>query len=173
MMATISDLMRLEGRAELVRGEIRRLSLLRYGEAIAVGNIRFALHRVEGPLRGEVYGTTLVYALPTQPSGRQTISPVVSWFAGPWPEDRMGPIIGAPRFAGELSDEPELDARRADYFRAGTLVLWEIDVRAATVRVWRNGEAEPRTFVGGQVIDAEPAIPGWTMSVDEVFSDGP
>ena len=30
---------------------------------------------------------------------------------------------------------------------------------------------EPRIFRRGETADAEPALPGWSMSVDELFKD--
>jgi len=61
-------------------------------------------------------------------------------------------------------------AKRADYFEAGTLAVWDVDPLAELVHAYRREEpGVARTFARGQVADAGPAVPGWTMAVDEVF----
>ena len=60
--------------------------------------------------------------------------------------------------------------RSRDYFEAGTLVVWDVDPLAATVTVYRAVDPfNPVVFHRGDVADAEPAVPGWTMLVDDVF----
>ena len=60
--------------------------------------------------------------------------------------------------------------KRADYFAAGTLVVWDVDlVGADVVRVFRPASAEPSIYRRGDVAEAEPAVPGWRMKVDELF----
>ena len=92
----------------------------------------------------------------------------------------MGFFKGAPVFAVEVRNEEdygpaaerEMAAKRADYFAAGTLVVWDVDLLSDdVVRVYRNGDAEPPAAVYGrsQTAEAEPAVPGWTMPVDDLF----
>ena len=87
---------------------------------------------------------------------------------------------GAPVFAVEVRSENdygpaaerEMAAKRADYFAAGTLVVWDVDLLSDdVVRAYRNGDAErPAAVYGrGQTAEAEPAVPGWTMLVDHLF----
>ncbi len=64
--------------------------------------------------------------------------------------------------------EAERAAKRDDYFAAGTLVVWDVDPLAETVTVYRRATA-PVTFRRGDAADAEPAVPGWRMAVDELF----
>ena len=57
-----------------------------------------------------------------------------------------------------------------DYFAAGTLVVWDVDLLSDDlVRVHRAGEKRPTIYGRGQVAEAEPAVPGWTMPVDNLF----
>jgi Uma2 family endonuclease len=60
---------------------------------------------------------------------------------------------------------------RAEYFAAGTLVLWDGDLLAEDmVRVFRhNDPLRPTVYRRGGSAEAEPALPGWTMPVDGVF----
>lgn len=87
-------------------------------------------------------------------------------------------IEGAPTFAVEVRSENdycdaaegELAAKRADYFAAGTLVVWDVDPLATTIAVYRaDSPAQPTLYGKGQVAEAEPAIPGWRLPVDEIF----
>ena len=87
---------------------------------------------------------------------------------------------GAPIFAVEIRSrddygpvaEARLAAKRADYFAAGTLVVWDVDiVREGWVRVYRTTDpmnaSEHRR---GESANAEPALPGWSMPVDDLFA---
>ena len=64
-----------------------------------------------------------------------------------------------------------MPAKRADYFACGTLVVWDVDLLGTdVVRVYRATDPEhPTVYPRGQIADAEPAVPGWTMGVDELF----
>ncbi len=61
--------------------------------------------------------------------------------------------------------------KRADYFAAGTLVVWDVDVlRDKLVRVYRSSNPEsPTVNRRGEISEAEPALPAWTIAVDEIF----
>jgi Uma2 family endonuclease len=67
--------------------------------------------------------------------------------------------------------ERDMAAKRADYFKAGTQVVWDVDVlKAKVVRVYRAGDPQnPKIYGRGEVAEAEPALPGWTMPVDDLF----
>jgi len=62
-------------------------------------------------------------------------------------------------------------AKRVDYFAAGTLVVWDVDLLSDdVVRVYRaSNPEEPTIYRRGQIAEAEPAVPGWTMAVDGLF----
>ena len=67
--------------------------------------------------------------------------------------------------------EREMAAKRADYFAADTLVVWDVDViRDQVVRVYRATDREgPTIYRSGEIAEAEPAVPGWTMAMDGLF----
>ena len=87
---------------------------------------------------------------------------------------------GAPRFALEVRSENDygptaeirLAEKRADYFAAGTLVVWDVDLLSPDViKSYRsNNPNSPVIFRRGEVADAEPGVPGWRMRVDDLFS---
>jgi len=67
--------------------------------------------------------------------------------------------------------ETEMASKRADYFEAGTLVVWDVDPIAKCVNVYRVAAPDqPVIFGRGQAADAEPAVSGWRMPVDRIFS---
>ena len=65
--------------------------------------------------------------------------------------------------------------KRADYFAAGTLVVWDVDLLSDdVVRVYRASEPERATiYRRGEMAEAEPAVPGWTMAVEDLFPTEP
>jgi Uma2 family endonuclease len=70
--------------------------------------------------------------------------------------------------------ERAMAEKRADYFRAGTLVVWDVDLMAEeVVRVYRATDpANPTPYRHGDRAEAEPAVPGWGMAVDDLFPRG-
>ena len=62
-------------------------------------------------------------------------------------------------------------AKRATYFAAGTQVVWDVDVlRDVLIRAYRATAPDaPTVYRRGERADAEPALPGWTFPVDEIF----
>jgi Uma2 family endonuclease len=86
---------------------------------------------------------------------------------------------GAPVFAVEVRSEGDygpaaesaIARKRADYFAAGTLVVWDVDLLGdEVIRVYRASDPDNPTIYGrGQVAEAEPAVPGWTFPVDDLF----
>jgi len=88
-------------------------------------------------------------------------------------------IQGAPVFAVEVRSksnyrpaaEGAMAAKRVDYFAAGTQAVWDVDLLGAdVVRVHRASDPDrPRGYRRGERAEAEPALPGWSMPVDELF----
>ena len=88
-------------------------------------------------------------------------------------------LEGAPIFAVEVRSEgdygskaeKEMAAKRADYFAAGTLVVWYVDLLGDdTIKVYRLTDPDnPTNYRRGQIAEAEPALPGWKMPVDDLF----
>lgn len=108
---------------------------------------------------------------------RESFSPDAAFFIGPNPG--MGFYEGAPVFAVEVRSandygpkaEQEMAEKRRDYFAAGTLAVWDVDLLSAdVVRVYRAADPEnPTIYRRGDLAEAEPVLPGWTMPVNELF----
>jgi len=107
---------------------------------------------------------------------RKSFSPDAAFYTG---ELSMGFLEGAPVFAVEVRSEGDYGARaerdmadkRADYFSAETLVVWDVDLLDDdVVRVYQASDPErPTVYRRGDVAEAEPATPGWSMEVYNLF----
>lgn len=178
--ATLDDLLREEGKAELIGGRIIRFMPSGDLPTDVAGNIYFDLRTfVNKVKKGVAKGDGIGYTVPELPSGRESFSPDVSYYDGPRPANRMRFIEGAPQLAVEVRSEndygaaaeAEMAAKRGDYFAAGTAVVWDVDPLAETVAVYRTSDpTKPIVFKRGAIVDAEPAVPGWRMAVDDVFA---
>ena len=178
--ATLDDLYREEGKAELIGGRVVRFMASGHLPSTVAGEIFVSLRvYAKTARRGTAYGDGIGYSVPELSSGRESFSPDASYYAGPLPPNRMRFIEGPPTFAVEVRSEndygPAADRdyaeKRADYFAAGTLVVWDVDPVAETVTCYRAAvPAVPVVFRRGDTADAEPAVPGWRMALDEVFA---
>ncbi|MCI0335981.1 MAG: Uma2 family endonuclease [Acidobacteria bacterium] len=67
--------------------------------------------------------------------------------------------------------EREIAEKRRDYFAAGTQVVWDVDLLSEdVVRVYRADTPEnPTIYRRGELAEAETALPGWRMAVDDLF----
>ncbi len=182
-MATVVDslvdeLYRVPGKAEIVGGRIVHMSPASDEHGYAVGEIFVSLrdyvrkHRVGRAIPDNV---GFLCNLPR----RKSFSPDAAYYTGPRGGRKFYPQ--APDFAVEIrsdddygpAGEREMAAKRADYFAAGTKVVWDVDTESAdVVRVYRASEpTTPTIYRRGQRAEAEPAVPGWSMPVDDLFDE--
>ena len=178
--ATIDDLYRTPEKAELIGGRIVKFMATGRKPNRVVGRIYRSLDdhatNVGG---GEAFTDNMGYTVAILPSGRESFSPDASYHKGPFPKDPMRFIHGAPSFAAEVRSENdygptaefEMAEKRAEYFQAGTEVVWDVDTTAECIHVYRSSDPEhPTTFHRGDIADAEPAVPGWRVPVDWIFA---
>jgi len=177
--ATIDDLYHVpeHGKAEIVNGELRFMSptgALPSRAALEIAVSLRAHARRTGVGRAYADNTGFVVDLPN----RKSFSPDAAYHLG---ADTRGKFLqGAPIFAVEVRSEDdygpaaeaEMAAKRRDYFAAGTQVVWDADVlRSEVVSVYRATDPLNHTvYRRGQLAEAEPAVPGWTMPVDDLFA---
>jgi Uma2 family endonuclease len=177
--ATAQDLMATEGKAELIGGRIEPLMATGPKPNRIAGRIYRSLddHAVQTGV-GEAYTDNMGFIVLELTSGRESFSPDASFFEGPFPADDMRFIEGPPTLAVEVRSEhdygpgaeAELAAKRADYFEAGTQVVWDVDPIKECIHVYQQKRPDqPVTFRRGDVADAEPAVKGWRVSVNQVF----
>ena len=62
--------------------------------------------------------------------------------------------------------------KRADYFAAGTSVVWDVDLLSEdVVKSYSARDPErPSIFRRGEIANAERAVPGWSIAVDDLFT---
>src|SRR5258705_2139050 len=176
--ATVDDLYRVpeNGKAEIVNGELVLMPPTGGVPGRAAGKIFISLHDYDRRVGGG-------YALPDNVGfivnlpNRRSFSPDAAFYKG----DLRGGLFleGAPVFAVEVRStddygpaaERRMAQKRADYFAAGALVVWDVDVlREKVVRVYRASDpTSPTVYRSDEAAEAEPAVPGWRMVVNEVL----
>lgn len=175
--ATVEDLYNVpeDGKAELIDGDLVRFMPTGGIPSRASGRIWGSLDDCEQTHdRGHAVpdNAGFLVELPR----RQSFSPDAAWWVG---DLTMRFFEGAPSFAAEVRSENdygeaaerEMASKRMDYFAAGTLVVWDVDLLGdEVVRVYRETDPEsPTIYRRGEAAEAEPAVPGWRMPVDDLF----
>jgi Uma2 family endonuclease len=174
--ATIEDLYKVEGKAELVNGEIVEMPPAGDEPNVAGGEIFAQLREYARRTgRGKAYtdGIGFHVNLPD----RESFSPDAAYHVGLRAGMRF--LEGAPIFAVEVRSEHDygpaaeqaMAAKRADYFACGTLVVWDVDLLSEDViKVYRASDLHhPTIYHRGELAEAEPAVPGWRMPVNDLF----
>jgi Uma2 family endonuclease len=176
--ATIEDLYHVpeHGKAEIVNGKLVLMPPTGDLPNSAAGEIFASLREyARRTKRGRAYTDNIGF-LVSLPH-RQSFSPDAAFYTGPRTGGKF--LQGAPIFAVEVRSESDygpaaerdMAAKRRDYFAAGTLVVWDVDVlKDEVVRVYRAQDPDnPAVYCRGEVAEAEPALPDWTMPVDDLF----
>jgi len=173
--ATIEDLYAVPGKAELINGEIVLFMPTGGKPGRASGKVFLSLsgyERTNGG--GYAFGDNIGFIVDLP--NRQSFCPDAAWFTGDL--EGMKFLNGAPAFAVEIRSldygpaaERALAPKRRDYFAAGTLVVWDVDLlNEDVIKVFRFNDPEnPTMYKRGDLAEAEPAVPGWTMPVDDLF----
>jgi Uma2 family endonuclease len=174
--ATIEDLYKVEGKAELVNGEM--VEMPPAGDDPGFASLKIAsrlLGYTERAGQGRAYGdgTGFHVNLPH----REAFSSDAAYHIGPRTGMRF--LEGAPIFAAEVRNENDygpaaeekMQEKRADYFACGTQVVWDVDLLSPDViKSYKVSDPDnPVIFRRGDTADAEPAVPGWRMAVEELF----
>src|SRR6266542_2571829 len=146
--ATVEDLYRYSGKAELVNRQLRVKDGTGDMPGSAAGAIYASLRehvRRTGTGRAYADGVSFLVDLPN----RQSFCPDASYYTGY--RSGMKFLPHAPVFAVEVRSENdygstaerEMRDKRADYFAAGTLVIWDVDLLSEdVVRAFRDGNAD-------------------------------
>ena len=171
----IAALYRIDGKAEIVDGRIVRMSPTGLDPGRAGGAIFVSLRAYEKKARGVAFPDNVAFL--TELPRRKSFCPDAAFYTGP--RTGMKFPSQAPDFAAEVRSEGdygaaaerEMAAKRADYFAAGTKVVWDVDLLSDDViRVFRADKPDaPTVYRHGEQAEAEPAVPGWRFPVDELF----
>ena len=140
--ATLGDLMRVSGKAELIGGRI--VTFMPTGflpSRVAARVFRSLDDHAEATGLGVAVTDNLGFAVPELSSGRESFAPDAAYYLGPLPADDMDFAPGPPTFAVEVRSKTDqgpaaeraLAAKRANYFEAGTAVVWDVEPSARAI----------------------------------------
>lgn len=174
----IEELMRTEGKAEIIGGKVVKLMSTGRFPGRAALKIVASLFLYEEFIDGVAFGDSVGF-LCNLPN-RRSFSPDAAFYNGPGEENDMGFLPEPPVFAVEVRSENDygrsaeraITAKIEDYFAAGTLVVWDVDLRNEDViaKFTAPDADNPQIFRRGDVADAGEAMPDWTFAVDALFS---
>ena len=177
--ATIEDLYKVpgDGKAEIVNGELVQMAPTGYLPGYAAGEIFASLRKYARRTKAGIV-TTDNFGFVVNLPNRKSFSPDAAFYTGK--PSGMKFLEGAPVFAAEVRSENdygpnaerELADKRKDYFAAGTVVVWDVDLLGLDVvrSYYCSDPGNPKIYRRGALADAEPAVPGWRMPVDDLFS---
>jgi Uma2 family endonuclease len=164
------------GKAEIINGKVVRMSPTggKPGRAsLIIVRSLFAHEEAHGGGFALPDNVGFLIDLPN----RGSFSPDAAWYTGPTID--MDFVEGAPAFAVEVRSkndygpaaEREIAAKIADYFAAGTAVVWDVDLLSEDVvrKFTVEQPTTPTIFRRGDVADAEPAVGGWRFAVDKLL----
>lgn len=163
-----------EGKAELIRGELRVTPPAGGPHGLAGVNLVLALGvyaRQHG--LGRVFGDGVGYELVRLPNTVRV--PDASFVrAEQLPAGGLGP--GLVKLAPDLAIEvlspsetaSELEEKLDDNLTSGTRLIWVVDPTRRTVRIL-SSDAPVRTLREGELLEGGSVVPGFTMPVSDVF----
>jgi Uma2 family endonuclease len=176
--ATIEDLYALphEQKAEIVDGEIVLMSPTGAAPSYAASEIFVSLREYSRRTKKGLAVTDNA-AFRVDLPNRKSFSPDVAFHMGQWTGMKF--FEGAPVFAVEVRSEGNygpaaeqaISRKRMDYFAAGTLVVWDVDLLGEDIvkSYSANDPNSARIYRRGDFAAAEPAVPGWSVAVDDLF----
>jgi Uma2 family endonuclease len=176
--ATIEDLYHVpeNGKAEIVNGEVVLMSPTGQKPSRAAFKITMRLYEYELST-GSGIAVSDNAGFKVNLPNRKSFSPDAAFFVGQHPGMKF--FDYAPVFAVEVRSENdygataerEIKEKISDYFAAGTLVVWDVDLLSEDViRVYRaDNPDQPTVYRRGEMATAEPALSGWAMAVDDLF----
>ncbi len=178
--ATIEDLLHLPDnrKAEIVNGEVVLMAPTGYWPNYAASEIFVSLRaHARATKSGVAISDNAGFKV--ELANRDSFSPDAAFYTGK--PSGMKFLDGAPVFAVEVRSEGDygvqaesrMAEKRRDYFAAGTLCVWDVDVLSAEVikAYHAHQPYTPVIFRRGEMADAGQAVPGWSMSVNDLFPE--
>lgn len=173
----IEQLMAFDGKAEIVDGQVQEIMATGFDPGFAGDEIYVSLRghaRSSGEGVAFADGKGFLCELPN----RRSFSPDAAFYTGP--RSGMAFMPEPPIFAVEVRSENDygptaeraMAQKRADYFAAGTLVVWDVDLLGEEVvaKYAASAPMNPQIFRRGERAEAEPALLGWRVDVDDLFA---
>ncbi len=173
----IEELMKVDGKAEIVNGQIKTFMPTGDIPNYAAGVIFVSLFHF-AQSRGSGRATTDNMGFLCDLPHRKSFSPDAAFYTGPSGGMKFFPE--PPIFAVEVRSENDygpaaerqMTAKRADYFAAGTLVVWDVDLQNEEVvaKYMAQNPMVPQMFRRGETAEASEAVAGWSLNVDDLFA---
>ncbi len=171
----MTDTLDADKRYELINGEIvempppNRINSLIAGLILTALNVFIKEHKIEG----FVFGADGGYAL----SETDVRIPDVSFvYKSRMPDISNMDVIVAPDLAVEVISQGEtprmINDKTALYLNAGTRIVWNVFPDEKVVEVWTKGRGdklEMQPFTTEDTLDGGDVLPGFTLSVAEIF----
>jgi Uma2 family endonuclease len=176
--ATIEDLYKVpeNRKAEIVNGELVLMAPTGFLPNRVASIIHMSLFQHERKTKSG-YAIADNAGFRVDLPDRKSFSPDAAWYTGR--PSGMEFLEGAPVFAVEVrstndygqSAEKEMANKRRQYFAAGTLCVWDVDVLSPDVIKAYFADAPDKPFIyrRGDVAQAFEAVPGWAIAVDDLF----
>ena len=172
--ADIKDLRSVDAKAELFDGEIVTVGPAGSKHNRAAGRTYASLLDHEEEFGGGYAYTDNVGFIVDLPN-RQSLSPDAAWYVGGEEVFENGFLPKAPAFAVEVRSpedygpaaEKAILAKVKDYFAAGTVVVWDVDLESEEL-IRRYDQSTPesyKAFRNGDWADAEHVVVGWKFEV--------
>ena len=148
--ATLDDLYRTPEKAELIGGRIVHLMSTGRKPGRVGGRIYRSLDDYSQQNGGEAFPDNVGYAVPLLPSGRESFRRTPRGTRGRFRPIRCGSLKALRLVPSRSAVEATLGRPQkrkwrtncADYFQAGTVVVWDVDPIAECVHVYRAGDPE-------------------------------
>lgn len=175
--ATVDELYCVSEKAELINGEIVRMPATGAAPGYAGDEIFISLRDyVRMYKHGRAVGDNKAFIVNLP--HRQSFSPDAAFHIGS--DTGMKFYEGAPIVAVEVRSESDygpqaerkMAQKRADYFAAGTRVVWDVDLLSPdVVKSYRSDAPDsPTVYRRGDIAEALGAVPGWQFPVDDLFA---
>lgn len=176
--AMFEQIQHIDGKAEVVDGGIVIMSPTGAWPTFVALEIAMSLRQyVRQNRAGHAVGDNCTFRVHLP--HRESFSPDAAYYTGVSP--KMGPFEGAPALAVEVRSigdygpraERLLSEKREDYFACGTQVVWDVDLLSNdVVKVYRaSAPDQPVIYRPGDIAEAEPAVPGWTVAVSSLLPE--
>ena len=170
------QLMKIDGKAEIVNGRI--VHLMATGKEPGFGALRIVIAIDRYAFRtgiGRAVGDNVIFRVDVP--NRKSFSPDAAYTLEAR-DGSMSAIASAPVFAVEVRSENDygpaanraIAAKIEEYFDAGTLAVWDVDLPSENVVTLHLPGQAPQIFRRGDSSHAGDALPNWTMEVDEIFA---
>jgi Uma2 family endonuclease len=160
---------------ELIDGELKEKKV-GFESLFVAGQIIARLNAFFYPSIGAAASEVMIYCFESRRQGRK---PDVVFIRLDRLADRRipkGDLDVAPDLVVEVLSPKnsglEIDRKLDEYLAAGIPLVWIVNPEKRSIRVF-NQSGTQRLFRGGDVIDNEPALPGFRLAVADVFPADP